>query len=156
MIPKVVAEECSVHSALYTNDDECVGTATMSNYGFITTVAIHPSLRGFGCGKLIMANLIVEAHKRGLDRVGLDVYGWNVYAQKFYANLGFTENQYGHHGSLTMDLTEAVIARMNTIIQYFTPQVEALDVPIDNERKLFDGMSYYSNRQLPMYLSYEA
>ena len=53
-------------------------------------IAIHPSARGAGLGKLLMHFLHVAAQRRGARKIRLKVYPGNSVAVKLYKDLGYT------------------------------------------------------------------
>lgn len=52
-------------------------------------IAIRPSARGLGLGKLLMQFLHVAAHCKGAKRIRLKVYPDNTIAVKLYESLGY-------------------------------------------------------------------
>ncbi len=64
-------------------------------------IAIHPSARGSGLGKLLMHFLHASASRRGATRVRLRVRGGNEKAVKLYEDLGYIfEKQEGEEDYL--------------------------------------------------------
>lgn len=59
----------------------------------ITAVAVHPSLRGMGIGKLIMIETLLMADSLNYPNVGLETEPFNDYARRFYAGLGFVQRE---------------------------------------------------------------
>ena len=53
-------------------------------------IAIHPSVRGMGLGKLFMQFLHAAAQRRGASKVRLKVYPDNTTAVTLYRGLGYT------------------------------------------------------------------
>ncbi|MEL6181473.1 MAG: GNAT family N-acetyltransferase [Myxococcota bacterium] len=54
-------------------------------------IMIDAEHRGQGLGRLAMALLEEEAHKRGAHTIGLHVFGHNAVARNLYQSLGFRE-----------------------------------------------------------------
>lgn len=52
-------------------------------------IAIHPTARGLGLGRLLMQFLHAAACRRSANRVRLKVYSDNIAAIKFYKRLGY-------------------------------------------------------------------
>lgn len=53
-------------------------------------IAIHPSARGTGLGRVLMHILHASARRKGATRVRLKVKSGNIRAAKFYESLGYT------------------------------------------------------------------
>ncbi len=73
-------------------DGEVVGhTITMTSCGDtdILSVAVRPSFRRFGIGKMLMDNIIVTADKKGVTDVFLEVRKSNIPAISLYEKTGF-------------------------------------------------------------------
>lgn len=58
--------------------------------GHLTTVAVHPRLRGEGIGKGIMTHLEKMCLKEGLKRIILEVARRNTVARTLYKRLGYS------------------------------------------------------------------
>ena len=74
------------------SDGEVVGyTITMTSCGDtdILSVAVRPSFRRFGIGKMLMDNIIVTADKKGVTDVFLEVRKSNIPAISLYEKTGF-------------------------------------------------------------------
>ncbi|TAM56623.1 ribosomal-protein-alanine N-acetyltransferase [bacterium] len=56
----------------------------------ITTIAVHPELRGLHLGERILVQLIDEAMERGASWITLEVRESNLTAQNLYTKYGFT------------------------------------------------------------------
>lgn len=61
----------------------------VSSQGDIQTIAVDPSLRGQGFGRMLMERLLREARHLGASEVFLEVRADNPVAQKLYSTLGF-------------------------------------------------------------------
>lgn len=59
--------------------------------GHITNIAVHPSFRGLGIGKLLVEGLIEVCKNRGISRMTLEVRKSNKIAQSLYKKYGFRE-----------------------------------------------------------------
>lgn len=59
--------------------------------GHITNIAVHPSFRGLGIGKLLVEGLIEICKNRGISRMTLEVRKSNKIAQSLYKKYGFRE-----------------------------------------------------------------
>lgn len=59
--------------------------------GDIQTIAVAPSVRRGGLGRLFMSTLIEETRKRGASELFLDVRADNLGAQDLYLSLGFSQ-----------------------------------------------------------------
>ena len=57
----------------------------------IQTIAVAPSARGGGLGRVLMQTLITEARARGARETFLEVRADNPGARRLYERLGFTE-----------------------------------------------------------------
>ena len=55
----------------------------------ILSVAVRPSFRRFGIGKMLMDNIIVTADKKGVTDVFLEVRKSNISAISLYEKTGF-------------------------------------------------------------------
>jgi ribosomal protein S18 acetylase RimI-like enzyme len=58
-------------------------------HAHIEVVAVDPSFRGQGIGRMLMAEAERWARSRGYDRVTLNVFAANVRAKGLYERLGF-------------------------------------------------------------------
>jgi len=56
----------------------------------IATIAIHPEFQGFGYGKSLLAEALVQAIQRGAILATLEVRENNLLAQQMYIKFGFT------------------------------------------------------------------
>ena len=56
---------------------------------YILNVAVHPSFRGRGFGKMLLRRIIEEAYSRKVRHASLEVRVSNMTAQYLYASLGF-------------------------------------------------------------------
>jgi len=56
----------------------------------IATIAIHPEFHGFGYGKSLLAEALVQAIQRGAILATLEVRENNLLAQQMYIKFGFT------------------------------------------------------------------
>ena len=56
----------------------------------IATIAIHPSFRGHGYGKRLLAETLVQSTHRGAQMATLEVREGNTVAQQMYQEFGFT------------------------------------------------------------------
>ena len=65
-----------------------IGTVGAREY-YVSNVAVFPSLRGQGCGRVLMEAAETEARQADLASVVLDVETDNAAAIRFYKDLGF-------------------------------------------------------------------
>ncbi len=56
----------------------------------VTTIAVHPDLRGCGLGERLLIHLLEEAVARGASWITLEVRESNETAQRLYRKYGFT------------------------------------------------------------------
>jgi len=57
----------------------------------IQNMAVHPSFRGLGLGKLLLRQGLLQARRRGATWASLEVRPSNTAARRLYASLGFEE-----------------------------------------------------------------
>lgn len=55
----------------------------------IATIAVHPEFRGLGIGRQMMAAILDDSRRRGMDTATLEVRASNHIAQAMYKNFGF-------------------------------------------------------------------
>lgn len=55
----------------------------------VSTIAVHPEFRGLHLGAWLLADLLVEAARRGAQEASLEVRVSNVTAQRLYLSFGF-------------------------------------------------------------------
>lgn len=67
------------------------GVWVILDEGHITNVAVHPSYRGLGLGRLLMLELMRRSYLAGAGRMTLEVRVSNQVARKLYQGLGFKE-----------------------------------------------------------------
>jgi ribosomal protein S18 acetylase RimI-like enzyme len=63
-------------------------------------LAIHPSVRGQGLGKMLMGFLHLQAFRRGAEKVRLRVNSTNDKALKLYKGLGYVFEEDPHQVDL--------------------------------------------------------
>jgi len=81
-----VAESTGTHLVVGWSSTQVVGDTAD-----LLRVAVGPSARRSGTGRLLVTTLLADAADRGADRVLLEVAETNVAARGLYAALGFAE-----------------------------------------------------------------
>lgn len=66
-----------------------VGIWIIAGEGNITNVAVDPTFRGLGIGKLLMQSILENCINENVDSVTLEVRKSNLIAQNLYESLGF-------------------------------------------------------------------
>ncbi len=84
--------------------------------GHIANVAVHPSFRGLGIGRKLLAYTILKAFEEGAHQFFLEVRRGNLTAQRIYQELGFKiegvrQKYYQDNGE------DALLMEMGTINQ---------------------------------------
>ena len=83
-----------LYYVLWDDDDKILGYGMLRGWddGYEIPslgIIIHPSMRGFGLGKLFVSFLHVVARRRGANKVRLKVYPENTSAISLYNKLGY-------------------------------------------------------------------
>lgn len=93
---QMVADELTADHRAYfalTDDQDAVigyaGLFAPGSEGDVQTIAVHPSVRGRGYGRLLLDALIAEAARRGVTQLFLEVRADNDVAQQLYSSVGF-------------------------------------------------------------------
>ena len=84
-----------------------VGASTILDEGNIDVIAVAPSMRKKGYGKLILSELLNKLFSNGITKVFLEVRRKNLPARSLYENLGFITigerlNYYGDDDAIIM------------------------------------------------------
>jgi ribosomal protein S18 acetylase RimI-like enzyme len=66
-------------------------TSAATGIGHLSSIAVHPSARGRGLGRVITAALSRRLFDEGCDVVTLGMYADNTYGRAMYDALGFTD-----------------------------------------------------------------
>lgn len=66
-----------------------VGIWVIAGEGNITNVAVDPTFRGLGIGKLLMQSILDYCISENIDSITLEVRKSNLIAQNLYESLGF-------------------------------------------------------------------
>ncbi|WP_341465243.1 ribosomal protein S18-alanine N-acetyltransferase [Clostridium collagenovorans] len=66
-----------------------VGIWIIAGEGNITNVAVDPTFRGLGIGKLLMQSILENCINENVDSITLEVRKSNLIAQNLYESLGF-------------------------------------------------------------------
>ena len=80
------------HYYVLSLDDKVIGYGGLwhiMDEGHITNIAIDPSYRNKGYGKILMKNIMEESRKVGIEFMTLEVRVTNISAIKLYEALGF-------------------------------------------------------------------
>ncbi|EPR9024105.1 GNAT family N-acetyltransferase, partial [Cronobacter dublinensis] len=83
---------CLNASRVWLEGDNVVALALMARRGWhsrLAAFAIHPAWRGKGLGKMLMMQLLDEAHERGDSSMTLEVIVGNDAGQGLYERVGF-------------------------------------------------------------------
>ncbi|EOC1326629.1 GNAT family N-acetyltransferase [Cronobacter dublinensis] len=83
---------CLNASRVWLEGDNVVALALMARRGWhsrLAAFAIHPAWRGKGLGKMLMMQLLDEAHERGDSSMTLEVIVGNDAGQALYERVGF-------------------------------------------------------------------
>jgi ribosomal-protein-alanine N-acetyltransferase len=73
-----------------------IGLRTRVDSAHISTIAVHPSLRGRGVGKFLLLALLEKALQHRAQRVTLEVRVSNFVAQRLYRKVGFVQTGMRH------------------------------------------------------------
>ena len=79
--------------------------------GDVQTIAVAESARRRGLGRILLADLVTEAHRRGATEVFLEVRADNPGAQRLYAAFGFEEIGV-RRGYYRPDNVDAIVMRL--------------------------------------------
>jgi len=80
---RIVGYQCSI-----LNDDGR-GLASLSAYGHVTRLAVHPTVQHRGIGHWLFADALHQLVRLGATEVTLNTLSSNTIAQKFYRHFGF-------------------------------------------------------------------
>jgi ribosomal protein S18 acetylase RimI-like enzyme len=67
-------------------------TSSATGVGHLSSIAVHPSARGQGLGRVITAALARRMFDEGCDLVTLGMYADNTYGRAMYDALGFSDD----------------------------------------------------------------
>jgi ribosomal protein S18 acetylase RimI-like enzyme len=67
-------------------------TSSATGVGHLSSIAVHPSARGRGLGRVVTAALARQMFDEGCDLVTLGMYADNTYGRAMYDALGFSDD----------------------------------------------------------------
>ena len=104
----------------------------------IATIAVHPEFRGLGIGKRLLAVILEDSRRQGMDTATLEVRVSNQLAQAIYQNFGFEVK--GVRPRYYKDNQEDALIMTADLVQTFriseTPEVSRPDT-VEGEQSEF-------------------